>query len=91
MPTTDRNYMNVLWGKLASEILMQDWDNALDDLTRLREVLDSNVCISLRYRFTFCLLSYNLSCNMSVFRGIVLEVLAFRNCSNTPCLKKKRH
>jgi len=44
MPTTDRNYMNVLWGKLASEILMQDWDNALDDLNRLREVLDSNVC-----------------------------------------------
>jgi len=43
MPTTDRNYMNVLWGKLASEILMQDWDNALDDLNRLREVLDSNV------------------------------------------------
>lgn len=43
MPTTDRNYMNVLWGKLASEILMQDWDNALDDLTRLREVLDSNI------------------------------------------------
>jgi len=36
--------MNVLWGKLASEILMQDWDNALDDLNRLREVLDSNVC-----------------------------------------------
>ena len=35
--------MNALWGKLASEILMQDWDNALDDLTRLREVLDSNV------------------------------------------------
>ena len=38
--------MNVLWGKLASEILMQDWDAALDDLNRLREVLDSNVSYS---------------------------------------------
>jgi len=54
MPTTDRNYMNVLWGKLASEILMQDWDNALDDLNRLREVLDSNV----RF-FCFFLLFHN--------------------------------
>jgi translation initiation factor 3 subunit E len=43
LPPTDRNYMNALWGKLASEILMQDWDNALDDLQRLREVLDSNM------------------------------------------------
>jgi translation initiation factor 3 subunit E len=43
LPPTDRNYMNALWGKLASEILMQDWDTALDDLTRLREVLDSNM------------------------------------------------
>ena len=43
LPPTDRNYMNVLWGKLASEILMQDWDAALEDLNRLREVLDSNV------------------------------------------------
>lgn len=43
MPTTDRNYMSALWGKLASEILMQNWDNAIDDLHRLREILDSNV------------------------------------------------
>jgi translation initiation factor 3 subunit E len=43
LPPTDRNYMNVLWGKLASEILMQDWDAALDDLNRLKEVLDSNM------------------------------------------------
>ena len=43
LPPTDRNYMNALWGKLASEILMQDWDNALEDLQRLKEVIDSNV------------------------------------------------
>lgn len=42
LPSTDRNYMNALWGKLASEILIQSWDAALEDLNRLREVLDSN-------------------------------------------------
>jgi len=40
VPSTDKNYKNGLWGKLASEILMQNWDNALDDLNRLKEHLD---------------------------------------------------
>ncbi|KAK8759832.1 hypothetical protein V5799_028901 [Amblyomma americanum] len=38
----DKNYLNNLWGKLASEILMQNWDVALDDLSRLREYIDNN-------------------------------------------------
>ncbi|CAB3359994.1 eukaryotic translation initiation factor 3 subunit E [Cloeon dipterum] len=42
MPPTDKNYLNVLWGKLASEILVQNWDTALDDLNKLREFIDSN-------------------------------------------------
>nr|QBH73837.1 eukaryotic translation initiation factor 3 subunit E [Eurycantha calcarata] len=41
MPTTDKNYLNVLWGKLASEILVQNWDTALEDLNKLREFIDS--------------------------------------------------
>ena len=35
--------MSALWGKLASEILMQNWDHAIDDLNRLKDVIDSNV------------------------------------------------
>ncbi|KAG8171794.1 hypothetical protein JTE90_023275, partial [Oedothorax gibbosus] len=31
-----------MWGKLAAEILMQNWDNALDDFNRLKEFIDSN-------------------------------------------------
>ncbi|KAL1129289.1 hypothetical protein AAG570_013818 [Ranatra chinensis] len=42
MPHTDKNYLNVLWGKLASEILLQNWDSALEDLNRLREYIDNN-------------------------------------------------
>nr|QBH73831.1 eukaryotic translation initiation factor 3 subunit E [Brunneria borealis] len=41
MPTTDKNYLNVLWGKLASEILVQNWDTALEDLNKLREFIDT--------------------------------------------------
>ena len=33
--STDVNYLNGMWGKLASEILMQSWDTALEDFTRL--------------------------------------------------------
>ena len=34
-----------MWGKLASEILLQNWDNALEDFTRLKEVIDGDVSI----------------------------------------------
>lgn len=42
VPTTDKNYLNGMWGKLAAEILMQNWDSALDDFNRLKEFIDSN-------------------------------------------------
>lgn len=42
LPPTDKNYLSALWGKLASEILMQDWDTALDDLNRIKEVIENN-------------------------------------------------
>jgi len=38
----EQNYLNGLWGKLASEILMQNWDTALEDLNRLKEYIDTN-------------------------------------------------
>lgn len=37
---SDRS-LNALWGKLAAEILMQNWDVALEELNRLKEVIDS--------------------------------------------------
>nr|AAQ97773.1 eukaryotic translation initiation factor 3, subunit 6 48kDa [Danio rerio] len=36
----------LLWGKLASEILMQNWEAAMEDLTRLRETIDNNTVSS---------------------------------------------
>lgn len=37
-----QNYLNVLWGKLASEILVHNWESALEDLNKLREYIDNN-------------------------------------------------
>jgi len=37
---SDRS-MSALWGKLAAEILMQNWDVALEELNRLKDVIDS--------------------------------------------------
>merc|ERR1719411_2223531 len=37
---SDKNYLNGLWGKLASDILMQKWDDALEDLKRLQQFID---------------------------------------------------
>lgn len=37
---SDRS-VSALWGKLAAEILMQNWDVALEELNRLKEIIDS--------------------------------------------------
>ena len=34
-----------MWGKLAAEILMQNWDIALEELNRLKEIIDSKVFV----------------------------------------------
>lgn len=34
--------ISALWGKFAAEILMQDWDPAMDDLNRLRDLIDNS-------------------------------------------------
>ena len=39
---TDANYLNGMWGKLAAEILMQNWDTALEDLNRLKQFIDES-------------------------------------------------
>merc|ERR1719370_2437105 len=36
-------YFHRMWGKLASEILMQNWDTALDDFNRLKQFIDESI------------------------------------------------
>ncbi|KAL3755241.1 hypothetical protein ACJRO7_002313 [Eucalyptus globulus] len=39
--TNSERNLSALWGKLAAEILMQNWDIALEELNRLKEIIDS--------------------------------------------------
>ncbi|XP_037085015.1 eukaryotic translation initiation factor 3 subunit E-B-like [Pollicipes pollicipes] len=41
VPMSDKNYLSSLWGKLSSEILMQNWDTAVEDMNRLKEYIDN--------------------------------------------------
>ncbi|XP_043725172.1 eukaryotic translation initiation factor 3 subunit E-like [Telopea speciosissima] len=41
LSTNSERSLSALWGKLAAEILMQNWDIALEELNRLREIIDS--------------------------------------------------
>ncbi|AQK53618.1 Eukaryotic translation initiation factor 3 subunit E [Zea mays] len=41
--TNSERNVSALWGKLAAEILMQNWDLALEELNRLKEIIDSKV------------------------------------------------
>ncbi|XP_025111283.1 eukaryotic translation initiation factor 3 subunit E-A-like [Pomacea canaliculata] len=42
LPPSDKNFMNACWGKLASEILMQSWEVALEDLNRVKDLIDNS-------------------------------------------------
>lgn len=42
MQPSDKNYLNVLWGILAAEILTLNWQSALESLNRLREFIDTS-------------------------------------------------
>ncbi|XP_065843339.1 eukaryotic translation initiation factor 3 subunit E-B-like [Oscarella lobularis] len=42
-PTSDKNVMNTLWGKLACEILMQNWDTAYEEMQKLKDVIDNQM------------------------------------------------
>lgn len=41
--TNSERSLSALWGKLAAEILMQNWDIALEELNRLKEIIDAKV------------------------------------------------
>ena len=42
LATNSERVLSALWGKLAAEILMQQWETALDDIQKLRDIIDGN-------------------------------------------------
>ena len=47
--TSTDNYLSALWGKLAAEILLEKWDDAGDDLKKLRDIIDTKVNLRRSY------------------------------------------
>jgi len=39
---TDKNFLNGMWGKLASEIMLQNWDTAVEELDKLQQFIDES-------------------------------------------------
>ncbi|KAK8952167.1 hypothetical protein KSP39_PZI004102 [Platanthera zijinensis] len=48
--TNNDRSLSALWGKLAAEILMQNWDIALEELNHLKEIIDSKSFASPLYQ-----------------------------------------
>ncbi|ETV91892.1 hypothetical protein H310_13691 [Aphanomyces invadans] len=42
VPNASEKYLNALWGKLAAEILVFRWEDALADITRINEAIDAS-------------------------------------------------
>nr|GEV28170.1 eukaryotic translation initiation factor 3 subunit E [Tanacetum cinerariifolium] len=56
--TNAERSLSALWGKLAAKILMHNWDIALEELNRLKEIIDSkNFTSSLNQ--SFCIVFVN--------------------------------
>eukprot|EP00242_Pyramimonas_sp_CCMP2087_P005245 CAMPEP_0198199476 /NCGR_PEP_ID=MMETSP1445-20131203/2769_1 /TAXON_ID=36898 /ORGANISM="Pyramimonas sp., Strain CCMP2087" /LENGTH=431 /DNA_ID=CAMNT_0043869333 /DNA_START=64 /DNA_END=1359 /DNA_ORIENTATION=+ len=41
LSTSNEKGFSALWGKFAADILMQDWETALEDMARLKDVIDA--------------------------------------------------
>ena len=82
-----QNYLNGLWGKLASEILMQNWDTALEDLNRLREYIDNTsfptLLLALQQRTWLIHWSLFIFFNHPKGRELIVEMLLY----STPYVK----
>ena len=48
LSTDTTKTFSALWGRFAAGILVQDWDNALEDLNRLKEFIDTTPCEPLK-------------------------------------------
>jgi len=42
VPTTDKNYLSGLWGKLACNILLHQWDYGMEDFEKLKTYIDED-------------------------------------------------
>merc|ERR1711992_154711 len=90
---TDQIYLNGLWGKLASEILMQNWDTALEELKRLQQFIDestfSSALQTLQQRTWLIHWSLYVFFNHQKGRDLIIELFLYQkqylNAIQTTC------
>jgi translation initiation factor 3 subunit E len=46
IPNSSEQFLNALWGKLAAEILIFRWDDALADISRISDVIESSTIMT---------------------------------------------
>lgn len=82
MQPSDKNYLNVLWGYLAAEILVLNWDSALENLNRLRDYIDnsnfSNVQ-ALQQRTWLIHWSVLVFFNLKKGRDLIIEMFLYKS------------
>eukprot|EP00112_Aurelia_sp_Birch-Aquarium-sp1_P016035 Seg3599.1 transcript_id=Seg3599.1/GoldUCD/mRNA.D3Y31 product="Eukaryotic translation initiation factor 3 subunit E" protein_id=Seg3599.1/GoldUCD/D3Y31 len=89
----EKNGMSALWGKLASEILLQNWDSAFEDFNRLKEAIDSDTFSSplklLQQRTWLCHWSLFIFFNHPKGRDKLIEIFLYQpqylNALQTTC------
>ncbi|XP_066260229.1 eukaryotic translation initiation factor 3 subunit E isoform X2 [Euwallacea similis] len=92
---SDKNYLSALWGKFASEILVQNWESALEDLNKLREHIDNspnqfgNSLQLLQQRTWLIHWSLFIFFNHAMGRELIIEMFLYRphylNAIQTMC------
>lgn len=53
LPPTDKRHLQASWGRLAAEILVQNWDEALDDVEKLKDAIDCQTDDRVKSNFLF--------------------------------------
>jgi len=93
LPPSDDHYMQACWGKLASEILMQSWDVALEDLNKVREIIDAdsypNALMGLQQRTWLIHWSLFVFFNHAKGRDLIIDLFLYQplylNAIQTMC------
>lgn len=81
MQPSDPNYLNLLWGILAVEILTLNWSSALENLNRLREYIDNsnfNNTQALQQRTWLIHWSVFVFVNHAKGRDYIIEMFLYR-------------
>lgn len=68
IPNSSQQYLNALWGKLAAEILIFRWEDALADIARINDVIESSVRAS---RSSSGVRQYGVDVDVLLFDGLL--------------------